>query len=249
MENLASNAIRYTTAGRVAIRTETIGDAVRISIEDTGIGIPEDAIERIFDEYFQYDNPARDIKKGLGLGLAIVKRLANLLDHPIHVHSALGKGSIFAADIPLVQRAALIASSLGSGIPTHGGRQLAVLFIDDDSAVADSLSMVLTAAGFEAGSANDSNDAIAQIAGGFRPDVVLSDYRMPNENGLDVVARLRGTLGYDIPAIVMTGDTSLRHIEAQNIANLTVVQKPVDPDALIALIHEMADRRSWRSNL
>jgi two-component system, sensor histidine kinase len=244
VENLASNAIRYTTEGRVAVRAETIGDAVRIYVEDTGIGIPDEALERIFDEYFQYDNPARNIKKGLGLGLAIVKRLANLLDHRIHVHSALGKGSTFAVDIPLAQQATLIASSLESGIPTHDERQLAVLFIDDDAAVADSLSMVLAVAGFEAGSANDSNDAIAQIADGFRPDVVLSDYRMPNENGLDVVARLRGTLGYDIPAIVMTGDTSLRHIEAQNIANLKVVQNPIDPDALIALIHEMAARRS-----
>ncbi len=244
VENLASNAIRYTPAGRVTIRAQTIGDAVRVSVVDTGIGIPDEALERIFDEYFQYDNPARNIKKGLGLGLAIVKRLANLLNHPIHIRSTLGKGSTFSVDIPLAQQEILIASSSGRGIPMHGERQLAVLFIDDDFAVADSLSMVLTAAGLEAGNAADSNDAIARIADGFRPDVLLSDYRMPNENGLEVVARLRETLGYDVPAIVMTGDTSLRHIEAQNVADLKVVQKPFDPDALIALIHEMADRRS-----
>jgi two-component system, sensor histidine kinase len=96
VENLASNAIRYTTEGSIAVHTRSIGDVVRISVVDTGIGIPEEALERIFDEYFQYDNPARNIKKGLGLGLAIVKRLASLLDHSIHVRSILGKGSTFA---------------------------------------------------------------------------------------------------------------------------------------------------------
>jgi hypothetical protein len=228
--------------GRVEVGAQAIGDAVRISVVDTGIGIPHEALERIFDEYFQYDNPARNIKKGLGLGLAIVKRLANLLNHPIHVQSTLGKGSTFSVDIPLARQETLIASSSDRGIPMHSERQLAVLFIDDDSAVAESLSMVLNASRLEARGAGDSSDAIARIAEGFRPDVLLSDYRMPNENGLEVVARLRGTLGYDVPAIVMTGDTSLRHIEAQNIVNLKVVQKPVDPDALIALIREMADR-------
>jgi signal transduction histidine kinase len=105
VENLASNAIRYTTVGRVAVRAQTVGDAVRVSVVDTGIGIPDEALERIFDEYFQYDNPARNIKKGLGLGLTIVKRLANPLNHPIHVQSNLGRGSTFSVDIPLAQQA------------------------------------------------------------------------------------------------------------------------------------------------
>ncbi len=243
VENLASNAIRYTTEGNIAVHSQSIGDVVRISVVDTGIGIPEEALERIFDEYFQYDNPARNIKKGLGLGLAIVKRLANLLDHPIHVHSTLGKGSTFSVDIPLAQKAALAADLLEGRIPTHGESKLAVLFIDDDASVADSLSMVLSLAGFEAVSASDGNEAIARLQEGFHPDFILSDYRMPTENGLNVVARLRKALGTDTPAIVMTGDTSLRHIEAQNIANLAVVQKPADPDALIARIHEMVERQ------
>jgi CheY-like chemotaxis protein len=75
--------------------------------------------------------------------------------------------------------------------PTHGERKLAVLFIDDDASVADSLSMVLSLAGFEAVSASDGNEAIARLQEGFHPDFILSDYRMPTENGLNVVARRR----------------------------------------------------------
>jgi two-component system, sensor histidine kinase len=242
VENLVSNAIRYTAVGNVSVRSENIGDFVRISVSDTGIGIPEEALERIFDEYFQFDNPARNIKKGLGLGLAIVKRLAHLLNHPINVRSTLAEGSTFSVDIPLAEQPAVTATPAGSSIPAHGEQQLAVLFIDDDSAVADSLFMVLAAAGFNAVSAGDGNEAIARLEEGLRPNIVLSDYRMPNENGLEVVARVRQTLGRETPAIVMTGDTSLRHIEAQNIAKIRVVQKPVDPDALIALIRGMAER-------
>jgi len=238
VENLASNAIRYTAEGSIAVRAERIGQSARISVVDTGIGIPEQALDRIFDEYFQFDNPARNIKKGLGLGLAIVKRIANLLDHQIHVHSTVGKGSTFSVDVPLAQKP--VATATATTAPPHADRQLGVLFIDDDAAVADSLSLILSTAGLNAVSASDGNEAIARLEEGFRPDVVLSDFRMPNENGLVVVARLRQVLGDDTPAIMMTGDTSLRHIESQNIGNLKVLQKPVDPDVLIALIHEMA---------
>jgi len=240
IENLASNAIRYTTEGSIVVRAERIGGTARILVEDTGVGIPEKSLEHIFEEYFQYDNPARNIKKGLGLGLAIVKRLAQLLDHPINVQSALGKGSTFSVDVPLAQESTRTAMPIAGGIPITGERVLAILFIDDDTAVADSLSMLLTGAGFAAYGATDGDEAIAQCEEGLRPDVVISDYRMPNENGLIVAERLRAALRYEAPVIMMTGDTSLRHIEEQNIANLTVVQKPIDPDALIGLIHKMA---------
>jgi PAS domain S-box-containing protein len=244
VENLVSNAIRYTAQGKVSVRSEIVGDFVRVSVADTGIGIPEEAIERIFDEYFQFDNPARNIKKGLGLGLAIVKRLAQLLNHPLHVRSTLGSGSIFSVDLPLARDAAVAAALAPSGRPERAAQRLAVLFIDDDAAVADSLSMVLAAYGLNAVGASNGNDAVARVQEGLRPDVVLSDYRMPNENGLEVIARLRQALGRDTPAIMMTGDTSLRHIEQKNIVNLKVLQKPVDPDALVAFIHEMAARRT-----
>jgi PAS domain S-box-containing protein len=239
IENLASNAVRYTAEGSVVIRVDEVGDIGRIAVVDTGIGIPEEAIERIFDEYFQFDNPARNIKKGLGLGLAIVKRLAGLLNHPISVHSTLGEGSVFAVDIPLGARA---VESSKIAVSTADRGPLAVLFVEDDSAVADSLSMVFSMSGIKAASAADGDEAIVRLEEGFRPDVVMSDYRLPKENGLVVVERLRAVLGAQIPAIIMTGDTSLRHIEAQNVPDLSVVQKPVDPETLMALIQEVATK-------
>jgi two-component system, sensor histidine kinase len=238
VENLASNAIRYTAQGRVVIRVERGGEFARIVVVDTGIGIPQEAIGKIFDEYFQFDNPARDIKKGLGLGLAIVRRLAQLLDHPISVQSTLDQGSTFTVDVPLIAKATASQTVVSS---QTADRPLEVLFIDDDVTVADSLSMVFSTFGIKAASAGDGDEAIVRVEEGFRPDVLMSDYRLPKENGLIVIDRVRSALGRQVPVIIMTGDTSLRHIEAQNIPKLTVIQKPVDPDVLVALIHKIAE--------
>jgi DNA-binding NtrC family response regulator len=151
----------------------------------------------------------------------------------------LGQGSTFTLELPWT------ASDRQDETPAvrikeakEGG--VAVLFVDDDSAVLDSLAMFLAAAEVNARGAESGNEAVAALADGFRPNVLISDYRLASENGLLVVGRVRDTLGFDIPAIVMTGDTSLRHIEAQNIPKVVVVQKPVDPDALVELIYEQA---------
>jgi PAS domain S-box-containing protein len=100
VENFVSNAIRYTDAGEVTVHCHRADSRLRISVSDTGKGIPADKLETIFEEYVQLDNPARVGDKGLGLGLAIVKHIANILGHRIEVTSILGKGSTFSVEIP-----------------------------------------------------------------------------------------------------------------------------------------------------
>ncbi len=103
--NLLSNAVRYTERGRIVLAARPCGanlDQVRIEVRDSGPGIPEDAQEAIFDEFVQLGNPERDRSKGIGLGLAIVTRLASLLDHRLHLRSALGAGSTFGVVVPRV---------------------------------------------------------------------------------------------------------------------------------------------------
>ena len=103
--NLLSNAVRYTEQGRIVLAARVCGpdrNEVRIEVRDSGPGIPDDALEAIFQEFVQLGNPERDRGKGLGLGLAIVKRLTNLLDHRLQLRSALGKGSTFGVIVPRV---------------------------------------------------------------------------------------------------------------------------------------------------
>ena len=99
IRNLLSNALKYTERGKVLLGCRRRGGKLSIEIWDTGIGIPNEELEAIFEEYHQLGNAARERSRGLGLGLSIVKRLGILLDHRISVRSHLGKGSVFAVEV------------------------------------------------------------------------------------------------------------------------------------------------------
>jgi len=104
LQNLLSNAIRHTEKGKILLGCRRRGAKLRIEVWDTGPGIPADQQSKIFEDYYQLENPARDRRKGLGLGLAIVERTTRLLNHPIEVRSTVGKGSVFAVEVPILHR-------------------------------------------------------------------------------------------------------------------------------------------------
>lgn len=240
VENFVSNAIRYTESGTVEVLCECIDDHARIAIRDSGAGIPEDALATIFEEYFQLDNPVRDRRKGLGLGLSIVKHIARLLDHRLEVISACGKGSTFAVYVPLGQAIALpVEEHALASKPRHTDRPPIVLLVDDDPAIVDATTMLLDDFGYEVHSALNDGEALAHLALGIRPDIIVSDYRLPGYNGVEVVRRVRHATSDDLPTVLMTGDTSAQEIRAANLTRCTVLHKPVDTDQLISLIEQL----------
>lgn len=101
LRNLVDNALKYTETGKILLGCRHGVGRLRFEIRDTGIGIPPDQIDRVFDEFYQINNPARDRAKGLGLGLAIVRRLAQLLGITVELDSRPGRGSCFALNLPL----------------------------------------------------------------------------------------------------------------------------------------------------
>src|SRR4029077_6069727 len=102
IRNLLSNAVKYTNKGKILLGCRRRGDKLRIEVWDTGIGIPEEELPAIFEEFHQLDNRARERSKGLGLGLTIVERLADLLGHAVDVRSRAAKWSVFAVEVPLL---------------------------------------------------------------------------------------------------------------------------------------------------
>ena len=100
IENFVTNAIRYTERGRVCIRCHCNGNAARIAVTDTGRGIPAEDLDRVFEEYFQLDNHARDKHKGLGLGLSIVKHLVSLLGGDLEIDSTVDVGTTVRVTLP-----------------------------------------------------------------------------------------------------------------------------------------------------
>jgi PAS domain S-box-containing protein len=241
IENFVTNAIRYTENGEVSIDCRSDGRSVRISVQDTGVGMPSEELDKIFEEYYQLDNPVRDRRKGLGLGLSIVKHISSLLDHQLDVSSVLGEGSTFSVEVPLgtaeqpdrqEDRPASIEASMLIDTPV-------VLFVDDDPAIVDASSMLLGASGIEVYSALSGDDALAHINAGVRPDLILSDYRLPGYDGVELIRRIRNITGTVVPTVVMTGDTSAKEIEAANLPDCQVLHKPVDSDRLLSLIDNL----------
>jgi len=246
MRNLLSNALKYTKRGKVLLGCRRHEGMLSIEVWDTGIGIHNEELQEIFEEFHQVDNAARERSRGLGLGLSIVQRLGNLLGHRVRVRSQPGKGSVFAVDVPLPsdgttpqtlpdwQRA--VAGSAGGA--HHTG---AILAVEDDPELRELLEMFLKGEGYRAMAASDGVAALELVTRGtIRPDLVLADFNLPNGmDGLQLVARLREVLHRQIPVIILTGDIStgtLRHIALQNCVQLN---KPVKLKELTQVIERL----------
>jgi two-component system, chemotaxis family, CheB/CheR fusion protein len=234
IRNLLSNALKYTNRGKVLLGCRRRPGVLSIEVWDTGIGIPDEQLQAIFEEYLQLDNPARERSRGLGLGLSIVHRLGVLLDHKVHVRSWQGKGSVFSIEValpPASSRRAdgkrwLGARDRGNESAHRAGR---ILVIEDDPDVRELLDVFLRDEGHDVVIAPDGGVALELVTRGTaRPDLILADYNLPNGmDGVRSTIMLREALHQVIPAIILTGDIStstLNNIAHQNCLQL---RKPI----------------------
>jgi two-component system, sensor histidine kinase len=209
LSNLIQNAVRYTQSGQVKIECQPSGDRLRIRIEDTGVGISQQDLSRIWQEFEQLHNPERDRRQGLGLGLSIVRRLATLLDHPVEVSSGPGQGSCFIVSVPLQEECAeesIPALTARAAFSDVAGRL--VVIIDDDPLVLETLRMTLEDYGLNVIAAADCIDAVRRLTSAGRvPDLVLADYRLRDgQVGAGAIAAIRDAMGSRVPAIILTGE-------------------------------------------
>ena len=240
VRNLLENAVKYTERGAVQIAVRTLDDTaqggrVRIEVSDTGIGIPPDQLTRIFAEFHQINNPERDRARGLGLGLAIVQRLSAILDHPVEVKSHPGRGSVFAITIPLAAaEAAPRPPPMTASAFTGGSEAPCALLVDDDAIVLLGLRDMFREWGYEVRIAGSTDEAVAKIeADGRMPDVMLVDYRLRERRvGTEAVVRVRAMAGWDVPAMILTGEAGPECETDAAAHGLEVVRKPVTPRQL-----------------
>jgi PAS domain S-box-containing protein len=239
LSNFVTNAIRYTDKGLIGVYCETVGDKVCISVTDTGIGIPPEALSVIFEDHIQLGNPERDRRKGLGLGLSIAKRIADALGHRISVQSELGSGSSFSIELPQSGAAAERIEAEEIAAPAPSSERPVVLLIDDDPDVAEAMQMLLQSYQFETYMAHSRDAALAMLESGLNPGLVLCDYRMPGANGIDVIRQVRQALGAEVPAVIMTGDMGLTECP-DNLPKCAVLHKPMDVEDLFSIIGKLA---------
>lgn len=248
LRNLLGNAIRYTAQGEVRVDCrEEPGNRLCIRITDTGQGIPEQHREDVFAEFFQLDNPERDRSKGLGLGLAIVRRLSRLLDHPVEMDSTPGKGTEFAIRVPIGECAA-VADTAEVRPATDRLKHLRVLVVDNETEILDAMRTLLDGWQCRFVGAETTRKALRLVEEGLRPDLIISDYRMPGEmNGCDLIQCLRDDLGA-VPALLISGDTGEDILRRAKEAELMLLAKPVRPAQLRLAMTRLAARPMVREH-
>ncbi len=239
LRNLIENALRYTRQGRILIGCRRSGpDRLRVEVWDSGIGIPGDRLDDIFEEFTQIQGNG---DRGLGLGLAIVKRLSKLLDHRVRVRSKEGIGSVFSVEMPRVvvekPRAAAVSPA---GIDLF--RQAAndcetkgmVLVIDDEAIILLGLKAMLEGWGYSVLTARSGDQALERLrADGRRPQIVLADYQLQQgRTGPEALAAVQGLVGKDVPGIILTGDTAPERLDEARRNGFGILHKPVFPNDL-----------------
>jgi PAS domain S-box-containing protein len=234
LRNLVENALRYTERGHIRIVCRQVEDRLRLDVEDTGIGIPPEHLERIFEEFHQVANPARDRTQGLGLGLAIVRRLADLLGHRLEVRSRPGEGSTFSIELPLGSEEPTCPSAPEAACPGQDGRGRLAVVVDDDALVLDGLQALLTEWGYEVLTATDADQAVGRIRERRRrPDIVLADYRLQDgRTGTEAIRAIRALFDHLIPGVILTGETDLNFLRTAAGDGVGIAHKPVTPRQL-----------------
>lgn len=243
--NLLSNAVQHTYRGSVllACRPGARPGELRIQVRDSGIGIAKEQHKKVFEEFYQVENPERDRGKGLGLGLSIVDRSCKLLNHELTLRSGLGQGSTFTLSVPQVEMNALVQPVAAPDIIHLQDIQgMQVLLIEDDELGRSALKGLLQSWGCKVTAVSTTPAALALCNPQEQPDFLVSDYRLRGtQNGLEAIQQLRAVSGLNIPACIISGDTDAMLKQRINEAGLLLLQKPVKPAKLRSVL-----RNSWK---
>ena len=246
LANLLDNAIKYTSRGGVLVVARGRGPQVWIDVIDTGIGIAPEHAERVFDEFYQVNNPGRDRTRGLGIGLSIVRRLSRLLDHPLQLRSRPGHGSRFRVLLPATAAPPARLPDAPVTAPPHTLPRR-VLLIDDETDITEAATALLGAFGVVLETVNDEVGAEralqAASAAGQPFDALLCDFRLADgADGLDAALRLRERFDAQLPLLLITGETAPERLQRVHDSGVPVLFKPVPAERLLHALAQLARR-------
>lgn len=247
LRNFLSNAIRYTASGRILLGCRRRGNSLSIEVWDTGIGIAQDKLGEIFQEFKRGDNVQRKQDRGLGLGLAIVDKIARMLGHRIRVASQQGRGSMFAVEVPLTRRAPRARLEQASAAPllerVSGAR---VWVLDNDAAICAGMRTLLEGWGCQVITALSEEDLARQVDNYHaEADLLIADYHLDDErNGVDAVAQINARRSAALPALMITANYSNELKQQMRELGHSLLHKPVRPMKLKAAMNHLLERGS-----
>jgi signal transduction histidine kinase/CheY-like chemotaxis protein len=257
LANLVENAIKYTDEGGVLVLARAKHGEVWVEVIDTGRGIAPENREKIFEAFYQIDNPGRDRNQGLGMGLSIVRRLSHLLHHPFHLTSRTGTGTRFRLKLPLAPTAATggapaeAAPPLPGILPSEPAEQTPVLvlpspvlLLDDEADIGEAMTALLASYGVQLEVVTHeaaAEQAFTQAALEARPFAALiCDYRLAEgADGLESAHRLRAKFNPNLPFLLVTGETSPQRLQRVRDNGVPVLFKPVVAQTLIQTLAKL----------
>lgn len=246
--NLVSNSIKYTDTGSVRVTAQSVGADVRLSVTDTGPGIPQDKLDDVFRDYVRL-NPLK-AAEGLGIGLSIVRRSANLLGHALTLTSAPDQGTTATLVLPRSEATTPVAPAAAAS-PTHAGPGGVLAVIEDDAELRAALVTLLQRWQYTVYAGADASAVLAQLPVPHPiPNLVITDLHLGATNGLAEVAQLRAALACpDLPALMVTGDLDDNVAQEAAKARVYVSHKPLSPRKLGELVNQlMGPSRAWTPN-
>ncbi|ODT08929.1 MAG: hybrid sensor histidine kinase/response regulator [Mesorhizobium sp. SCN 65-20] len=240
IQNLVSNAIKYTRGGKILVGVRRRGELAEIQVIDTGIGIAADKLGTVFREFTRLDDGMREAQ-GLGLGLSIVDRIARVLRLEIQIQSEKNKGTRFSVILPVTTAEALPATTsqrprMQAATALNG---MSVICIDNDARILEGMRLLLEGWGCVVRTYSGSAEFAADPEGVLPPDIILADYHLDGEHGLDVIRTMRGTFGEATPAVLITADRSNEVRAAADEIDVAVINKPLKPAQLRSLMNRM----------
>lgn len=242
IQNLLSNALRYTALGRVIVgvlRHSQHAQHIRIGVWDTGLGIDEAQQKKLFNEFERGGHISPWGEQGLGLGLAIVERMCHQLNYPIKVYSTLGKGSCFMIDVPRVTENPTVPVKPHQSVPKRTGQALQVLCLDNDPTILQAMQLLLDKWGYIGHFAEEPEQA-THILSHQSIDIALVDQHLnQNQYGLEIISQWQATLpaSQQPRAIALvTADSDPDLPEKLKAMGITLLAKPVKPAGLRAFL-------------
>lgn len=243
VQNLVSNAIRYTRRGGVVVGCRKRGGQLRIEVWDTGVGVAPQNLRTIFEEFRRIEDPGAAGERGAGLGLAIVERAARLLGHPLEVRSRLGRGSVFSVSVPLAEAPAAFVPPPPELSAEEEGRDdgLIALVVENDAEIRHALTALLAGWSMDVlavGSTAEALETLREL--GMPPDAIIADYHLDGEDtGLQAVRALRQASGVEIPAILVTADRTPAVMAEAARMGVRHLSKPTPPARLRTLLRRI----------
>jgi CheY-like chemotaxis protein/signal transduction histidine kinase len=233
--NLLSNAAKFTESGEIVVDAEGRGEDLILRVEDTGVGIPADQVDLIFEKFRQVDGSSTRKVGGTGLGLAIVRELSRVLGGKVEVTSVLGRGSKFTVTLPgTVAHDPTIATPREREELATLPEGSTVLLVDDDPLVQQLLRGQLEAEGFHVVSATDGIDAL-RLANQHRPAAILLDILLPKLGGWDVLTALKSDDALsNIPVIIISVEEE--RARGYSLGACEYLIKPIEPDQLTRVV-------------